>query len=308
MVGAMHALHSYDNVGRIAIVDIDAHHGNGTEDILRRINRPDNIFFASLHVYDDNFYPGTGKKDDLEINIFNSAIKPCWKQAAPIELGQRGFRYQMAHKVIPALRAFNPDLILVSAGFDGCKNDIGNKESGQREGRTGMDLSPEDYYWITEKLKRVATVCCRGRLVSVLEGGYGSMSTEKELSGLELDGFAACAMAHVDALSSQSSRPSKNGRKPKAERAKTSNDIEPLNLDGEEDDDDDDDTSTALAKVEELKSPPRVSTRRRVPTRKALSQSQLAINSETSKRRKSTSDSILLLRRSSRSKDPNETG
>lgn len=71
------------------------------------------------------------------------------------------------------MRAFNPDLILVSLGLDGAKNDIGNKKDGDRNGAVGLDLGREDYMWITTMCREIAEICCDGRIVVVLEGGYG---------------------------------------------------------------------------------------------------------------------------------------
>lgn len=201
MIGAAHALSSHNTISKVAIVDIDVHHGNGTEDILEKLKVPDQIFFSSLHVFDNHFYPGSGKKDDLEMNFLNSPIDPCWKKQAHNSSGFKEMRHQLTNRVIPAMRAFNPDLILISAGFDGCNNDVGNKEGGDRNGRVGMDLCPEDYAYITSELQRVADICCNGQLVSVLEGGYGSHNVvDPEAKGLVLTEFAQCAVAHTKAL------------------------------------------------------------------------------------------------------------
>ena len=76
-------------------------------------------------------------------------------------------------QIFPSLRAFNPDVILVSLGLDGGKNDIGNKKDGDRNGSVGLDLGREDYMWITTMCREIAEICCDGRIVVVLEGGYG---------------------------------------------------------------------------------------------------------------------------------------
>ena len=195
MVGALHAMDTYpEEIQKVAIIDIDAHHGNGTEEILLNTAKPDRFFFASFHVFDGQFYPGTGKEDIISCNIINSAIDPLWKKSSTnpqyatgaclrgmekkYRSGRIGFRQQMTQRVLPALRAFSPDIIFISAGFDGGKHDIGNRQGGRRQGVIGMDLLPLDYAWIAHQLKSVANFCCKGRLVSVLEGGYGRVDTK----------------------------------------------------------------------------------------------------------------------------------
>ena len=111
----------------VAIIDIDVHHGNGTEEILKTLNRPDNIFYASTHLYGDGFYPGSGESDSIEHNIMNLPITPLWKcQTAssseiPDFYGRNSFRTQVVQRLLPALRCFRPDMIFVSAGYDGCR-------------------------------------------------------------------------------------------------------------------------------------------------------------------------------------------
>ena len=127
-IGALYALEKYKTVvKRVAIVDFDVHHGNGTEEILKVINRPDELFFASTHLYGDGFYPGSGENDFIEHNIMNLPITPLWKchetnsSEIPDFFGRNSFRLQVAQRLLPALRCFRPDLIIVSAGYDGCK-------------------------------------------------------------------------------------------------------------------------------------------------------------------------------------------
>ncbi|OQR86991.1 histone deacetylase [Achlya hypogyna] len=207
MVGAQHALDTYPGiVARVAIVDFDAHHGNGTEDILqqRRAHRgaatADDILFVSLHCFGDGFYPGSGQQHDLSTNVFNVALPPCWRaDAAAADKGVHAFRRDLARVVVPLLRAFKPDLVLISAGFDGCKGDIGNKQHGNRDGPMGLDLRPDDFYWATTQLVRVANACCDGRVVSVLEGGYGRKE-KRAGKTLVLDTLQESAIAHIRAL------------------------------------------------------------------------------------------------------------
>lgn len=245
--GALYAI-SDDRLlcDRCAIVDIDVHHGNGTEEIVQKCHDPSKLFFFSIHLYDNEkkkggrpnavqykFYPGTGSEDDLAMNIINVPIVPLWKEQgqvtapaarkhntrqktrssadsqdesplgtpkgnggrgsdggsesgstnnnlSPKEANSKGLSGRLAYRkaiqdrLLPALRAFNPDLILISAGFDACKGDVGNArhERGGKE-RLGLDLEPEDYAWTTNKILEIADICCQGRVVSVLEGGYG---------------------------------------------------------------------------------------------------------------------------------------
>ncbi|RHY29743.1 hypothetical protein DYB32_004883 [Aphanomyces invadans] len=225
MIGAQYALDSFPHVKKVAIVDFDAHHGNGTQDILTQQPRP-NVLFVSLHLFAEGFYPGSGGGHDYARNIYNVPINPMWSHGK--DKGSSAFRHKITHVVLPLLRAFGPDLILVSAGFDGCHHDIGNKQYGQRDGPVGLDLSPGDFHWVTTQLMYMANLCCNGRLVSVLEGGYGRVRMEYEedkgspvsdplahdrsspdkdannTAPLILDTLQASAHAHLQALTCQS--------------------------------------------------------------------------------------------------------
>ena len=212
---------------RVAIIDFDVHHGQGTEEIIEHINQPENLLFVSSHLFQKTkgyeFYPGTGKEmGKLEENIINVPLAPLWtkgsntptssgglsstrsgKAKANVSnerksnnnhnkneklspriptlgvscccgMGRQCWKNQIENRVLPAVRAFNPDLILLSAGFDAGKHDVGNMNLlDELKPRVGMDLSVEDYTWLTDKINNVANLCCDGRVVSVLEGGYG---------------------------------------------------------------------------------------------------------------------------------------
>ncbi|KAF0696092.1 Aste57867_13130 [Aphanomyces stellatus] len=210
MIGAQYALDTFPPLKKIAIVDFDAHHGNGTQDILRQQPRP-NVLFISLHLFADGFYPGSGHSHDLVHNLFNFPLAPVWSGGAK-DKGSVAFRARVSQVVLPLLRAFAPDLVLVSAGFDGCHHDIGNKQHGQRDGAVGLDLTPADFHWVTTQLQHMANLVCGGRLVSVLEGGYGRRNDDQDgdetsslspPSALVLDTLQASAHAHVQALSNQ---------------------------------------------------------------------------------------------------------
>ena len=148
-IAALHAQAS--GAGRVAVVDFDVHHGNGTQDILW--DRPD-TFFASSHEWPQ--YPGTGKATERggQGEARNAPI--------PTGEGARAFRAAWAERLLPALDAFAPDLILVSAGFDAHEADpVG-----------GLTLHEDDFDWITAEILGLARRHARGRVVSLLEGGY----------------------------------------------------------------------------------------------------------------------------------------
>lgn len=91
-------------------------------------------------------------------------------------MGRKGFRQSISERLLPALRAFNPSLILMSTGFDTLEKDVGN----MRDGEAGMNLTLDDIGWVTSSIMKVADVCCNGRFVSVLEGGYGSIVHQQQ--------------------------------------------------------------------------------------------------------------------------------
>jgi len=146
-VGAQHALEVHD-LERVAIVDFDVHHGNGTEDIF-----VDNDQVLLCSSYQHPFYPYSGR-DSIPGHIVN------------ISLGRgilgKELRGYIAERWLPELRAFKPQMLFISAGFDGhYEDDMAN-----------WNLIESDYAWITRELMAVAAKCANGRIVSVLEGGY----------------------------------------------------------------------------------------------------------------------------------------
>jgi acetoin utilization deacetylase AcuC-like enzyme len=151
---------------RVAIVDFDVHHGNGTEDIFK--DDP-SVLYASSHQMP--LYPGTGHPHFVGVgNIVNVALAPG--------TGSAEMRAAYSDRILPALDAFAPDLILVSAGFDADRRDpIG-----------GLNWTSADFWWVTRQLVAVAESRCEGRMVSLLEGGY------------DLRGLGEGAAAHVGAL------------------------------------------------------------------------------------------------------------
>ena len=135
---------------RIAVVDFDVHHGNGTQDIFWSSK---DLFFASTHQMP--LFPGTGAVSETGVgNIFN----------APLRSGDDGERFRDAFEscVLPALKNFSPDMILISAGFD----------AHEADPLASLRLVEADFLWVTETLVSYAEKQCDGRLVSMLEGGY----------------------------------------------------------------------------------------------------------------------------------------
>jgi acetoin utilization deacetylase AcuC-like enzyme len=164
-VGARHARHAH-GLERVAAVDFDVHHGNGTQAIFAA---DPHLFYASTH--QSPLYPGTGARSETGVgNIVNAPLRP--------HAGSDAFRHAFTTAILPALEAFRPDLILISAGFDAHRADP----------LAQLELVEEDFAWATERLVACAARHCRGRVVSSLEGGY------------DLEALAACAAAHVGAL------------------------------------------------------------------------------------------------------------
>jgi acetoin utilization deacetylase AcuC-like enzyme len=181
-VAAAHA--RAGGASRVAIVDYDVHHGNGTQHIFEADPA---VLYISTHQYP--YYPGTGGSD--EVGVGRGA---GFTVNLPLEAGAIDDDYQLVFSsvVVPVLLQFEPDLVLVSAGFDAHEHDpLG-----------GMRLSTAAFAAMTADLRRVAEECCRGRLVAVTEGGYDlhalAASIEAVLEVLStpaLDGHAAWAPA-----------------------------------------------------------------------------------------------------------------
>jgi acetoin utilization deacetylase AcuC-like enzyme len=152
---------------RVAMVDFDVHHGNGSQAAAER--RAD-FFYASSHQFPA--YPGSGRQDDRGPlgNIVNVELAPG--------SGSAEFRSAYEECILPALRDFAPDILLISAGFDG----------HSRDPLCQLELATADFAWLTKELMAVAEEFCRGRVVSTLEGGY------------DLEALAASTKAHVGAL------------------------------------------------------------------------------------------------------------
>ncbi|NBC49160.1 MAG: histone deacetylase family protein [Gammaproteobacteria bacterium] len=146
-IAAAHAL-SEHGLARIAIVDFDVHHGNGTEDIVAGDER---ILFCSS--FQHPFYPGSGTGPTAD-NVINIPL--------PARTNGEAFRAAMTEHCLPRLEAFAPELILISAGFDGhAEDDMAH-----------FLLREPDYAWITARLREIAVRHAHERIVSCLEGGY----------------------------------------------------------------------------------------------------------------------------------------
>ncbi len=164
-VGAAHALEKH-GLDRVAIVDFDVHHGNGTQDIFQNDPR---VLYVSSH--QAPLYPHTGHAHETGVNNLLNL---------PIAEGAAGDRVQELYRnvALPRLREFRPQLLFISAGFD----------AHHLDPLAGLNLETEDFIWLTQQLMKVADECCEGRIVSVLEGGY-SLAALRE-----------CSIAHVAAL------------------------------------------------------------------------------------------------------------
>ncbi len=149
-VGAAHARAEH-GLTRVAVVDFDVHHGNGTQAMFA--GDPD-LFFASTH--QSPLYPGTGHLEERGVagNIVNAPLPPF--------SGTAEFRRAMEVDVLPAVDAFAPNLLLISAGFD----------AHARDPLAQLQLTGADFEWVTHQLVRLADRHCDGKIVSVLEGGY----------------------------------------------------------------------------------------------------------------------------------------
>jgi len=153
-------------LGRVAVVDFDVHHGNGTQSACEE---DPTLFYASSHQWPA--YPGTGMEHETGVgNIVNLPLAPG--------SGSNEFRQGYTQLILPRLREFRPDLLLLSAGFD----------AHARDPLAQLRLQTDDFAWVTRELLGVADECCRGRVVSVLEGGY------------DLSALAASVAVHVREL------------------------------------------------------------------------------------------------------------
>lgn len=162
-IGVKHALEKY-GMERIAIVDFDVHHGNGTQDIFQNDTR---VLYCSS--FEHPFYPGYQPAKDNEHIL-----------SVPLQAGTDGklFRKKVEQAWFDHLNAFKPQLIFFSAGFDAHASDP----------LADLNLTESDYVWLTKQVADIAKKHCEGKLISALEGGYN------------LEALAQCAPAHVNAM------------------------------------------------------------------------------------------------------------
>ena len=162
-VGAAHALEAH-GLEKVAIVDFDVHHGNGTEEIFKDDDR---ILFCST--FEHPFYPFTPLRENTPNRI-----------SVPLDATAKGdeFRTAVTEHWLPALDAFEPEMVFVSAGFDAHRDDD----------MSHVSLTDADFRWVSERIVEAAGKSASGRIVSVLEGGY------------ELKSLARCVDAHVRVL------------------------------------------------------------------------------------------------------------
>lgn len=164
-IGALHARHAH-GLSRVAVIDFDVHHGNGTQ---AAFESDPNLFYASTHQWP--LYPGTGRASERGLgNILNRPLSAG--------AGSEEFRAAYGDEILPALEAFQPHFILISAGFDGHYLDP----------LAHLALREADFEWVTGEIVRIAGKHCQGRVVSALEGGY------------DLTALALSTKAHVRAL------------------------------------------------------------------------------------------------------------
>ena len=200
-------------IRRIAIVDFDVHHGNGTEAIVRSLGerrekqyfvshfnkitfdrtvcRPwldetdsENVFFVSVHGYGKSFFPQSGSTSDLIENegehggVLNIGLPSS-------HLSRKQWYRCWQQRLLPAVDRFSPDIIFLSAGFDAHFSDEINLDH--------IGLHEIDYSWLTGRIQAIANKHCNGRVVSALEGGYA-------IHGHQISPFARAVAAHVKSL------------------------------------------------------------------------------------------------------------
>jgi acetoin utilization deacetylase AcuC-like enzyme len=164
-IGAAHARAAH-GLERVAVIDFDVHHGNGTQAALER--DPGYLYISTHQAY---IYPGTGRRDERGAgNIVNIPLLAG--------SGSTDLRHVWRHEIEPALRNFQPELILISAGFD----------AHYLDPLAELNFNEDDYAWLTQQILAVAAEYGGGRVVSILEGGYN------------LPALAASAAVHVKAL------------------------------------------------------------------------------------------------------------
>lgn len=162
-VGAAHAIQAY-GVKRVAIIDFDVHHGDGTEDIFKQ-----SPYVMLCSTFQHPFYPHRGQ-DSRTATMINVPLAA--------KSGSKELKNAFEHEFLPALNQFKPEVIYVSAGFDGHTDDP----------LANLRFTVGDYVWMTEFIKKVAKQHAKSRIISLLEGGY------------QLEALAECTCAHIESL------------------------------------------------------------------------------------------------------------
>lgn len=165
-IGAEHLIRRW-GAGRVAVVDFDVHHGNGTQHAFE--DRPD-VLYASVHEHPDVQFPGTGYASEGGVgegegSTLNVPLMPGADDAK--------YREVFEQRILPKVGDFDPEVLMISAGFDAAAEDpLGH-----------MKVSAEGFVWMTRKLTEVAEECCEGRVISVLEGGYDLAALGRDAAG-----------------------------------------------------------------------------------------------------------------------------
>ena len=154
-------------IHKVAIIDFDVHHGNGTQEIFFKDN---SVFYGSSHEFP--LFPGTGSENETGVgNIFNATLKAGTESKEFFKIFEK--------KILKPLDKFKPEVILISAGFD----------AHTRDPLANINLNSEDFFYITNKIIEIANIHSKGRAISFLEGGYDlvalSESIIEHLKGLE---------------------------------------------------------------------------------------------------------------------------
>lgn len=165
-IAALYARQKY-GIDKVAVIDYDVHHGNGTQDCFYKLSY---AWYGSSHQGD--FYPGTGHRYETGIakNICNVPL--------PSGAGSKEFRAAYTKTLLPSLQNFAPEIIIISCGFDAHADDP----------LAELELVDADYHWVTAQICDIAAEVCSGRVISILEGGYN------------IEALKLCATAHVTAL------------------------------------------------------------------------------------------------------------
>ena len=154
-IGARYIQKQY-GIERVGIIDFDVHHGNGTQHIF---DQDESVFYYSVHEHPSFAYPGTGREFETGV-----AEGDGFTLNSPILPGKGDDEYQkkIMQDMIPAFENFQPEVILLSAGFDAHGSDL----------MSGTNLSTDGYDFITEKIVGLVNTYAKGRVISILEGGY----------------------------------------------------------------------------------------------------------------------------------------